>query len=673
MAESKHERSSSFHSFQRHSSRNLIVLLLITIFAMAQALPGQSSVVSGSEDVYLIQLREPPTAELLTEASYDFRRLSGRASEDPQVQGFRQRVRESQRRFLERVAGASFREVLDSCTFLINGVFVRATAQGIGNLRDDPDVRRIYRSAPRYPLLDAAAEMIGAPDAWARLGGIEKAGEGVRIGIIDSGINQEHAMFRPDGMVMPRGYPPKGHLEDIETYTTNKVIVARSFWKYFTQPPTKPEDKTPEDQLGHGSRVASIAAGRVTVAPLATIQGIAPMAYLGNYKVFGAGVNSTTTSNAIVKAIDQAAADGMQVINLSLGGPRIDPEGDPEQEAIANAVKLGIVVVVAAGNEGPDPESLTSPGTSPDAVTVGAVSNDRIFAPGITVSGSGPVQVPDSLKSIPYTVGEGITIPSGLGPYPVTTLAGLDPQDEACTALPSASLNGKIALVKRGNCYFQVKADNVFAAGAVALIVYNNEGSGTITMAFDNTPPRPAVMIEMSSGEALHDLVGTSPAQSVQATIRNAGNLLAFPATGDELASFSGRGPGFNEAIKPDLVAIGTRLYTASNVTGQFATDASGTSFSSPMVAGAAALLRQLHPNWSSEAIKSALVNTAVKTPTVDGNTPNAMQIGNGRLDLGLASQTTSVLDPVSLSFGSSSPDSRLHANVDHSQQPLVR
>ena len=127
--------------------------------------------------------------------------------------------------------------------------------------------------------------------------------------------------------------------------------------------------------------MASIAAGGVADAPLGTIEGVAPMAFLGNYKIFGSGVNTTTTTNAVIAAIDQAAQDEMDVINLSLGGPPLDPGTDPEQEAIANAVGLGIVVVAAAGNLGPEAETVTSPGTSPDAITVGAVTNGRTFGP----------------------------------------------------------------------------------------------------------------------------------------------------------------------------------------------------------------------------------------------------------------------------------------------------
>ena len=261
--------------------------------------------------------------------------------------GYERAVESSQRRFLSSLGqnpGTDGVQVLHRETLLINSLVVKATAPEVQELEKHPSVQGVYPNRERYLLMDAAPALVGAPAAWQEVGGSQEAGLGIRIGLIDSSINQNHVMFQDPDLVPPEGFP----ISEPEGFANNKVIVARSFVrKEFGLS----SDEGPVDAIGHGSRVAGAAAGMAVDSPLARVSGIAPRAFLGNYNVFG--TQRTTTTAAIIAAINAAVADGMDVINLSLGGPAIHPDNDPEQMVIASATALGFVFVIAAGNTGP--------------------------------------------------------------------------------------------------------------------------------------------------------------------------------------------------------------------------------------------------------------------------------------------------------------------------------
>jgi len=282
----------------------------------------------------------------------------------------------------------------------------------------------------------------------------------VKIGIIDSGIDVTHPMFMDNTLTAPAGYP-KG-----ETALTNsKVIVARNYINLLAQPQPV---LNASDEVGHGTFAAGEAAGKQVTAPLATMSGMAPGAFLGNYKVFGTpGINDLTTSAAVVAAIDAAVADGMDVMSLSLGA--LDyavPSDDPEVAAIENAVAAGVVVAVAAGNDGPGTHTISSPGSAPSAITVGSVSNSRAFATQLRVTV--PAPVPSNLSNISYLPGDGPSIITKIPATGAVDAQTLDDNGLACSSLPSGSLGGKIALIERGSCTFASKVNNAAAAGAAA-------------------------------------------------------------------------------------------------------------------------------------------------------------------------------------------------------------
>ena len=244
-----------------------------------------------------------------------------------------------------------------------NGFSLSLPSSELPRLRTLPGVRDVLPAGSYAPQLSATPQQIGAPALWGQ--GLDTAGQGVKIGIIDSGIDAGHPFFDPTGYAMPAGFP-KGQ----ERFTTAKVIVARVF---------APKSATAasarvafsDDDSSHGTHVAGIAAGNADTPAGGgrRVSGVAPRAYLGNYKVFvetSSGLSPNANSPAIVAAIEAAVADGMDVINFSGGEPEIEPSRDIVARALDAAAAAGVVPVVAAGNDYNDfgAGSVSSPANS---------------------------------------------------------------------------------------------------------------------------------------------------------------------------------------------------------------------------------------------------------------------------------------------------------------------
>ena len=380
------------------------------------------------------------------------------------TESHRQRILAAQNSLRSEVARRNF-NITGSVQTVLNAVFVRATPDRVDELRSLPGVKGVVRMRRMQPKLDRAAVLVNAQGAWNALGGDQEAGLGMKIAIIDSGIDQNHAAFQDNALAIPSGFPKCAPADC--AFTNHKVIVARSYVQPLSPPDpatSRPDDYSPRDHVGHGTALAMAAAGERNTGPADTIEGIAPKAYLGSYKVFGSpGVNDGAFDDQIISALEDALKDGMNVAVLSLGGsalsgpldvgPACGLTGttpcDPEAVAIENATKSGLLVVAAGGNEGdigtqlPTMNTVDSPGHAPSAIAVGATTNSHIWVSGVRVSGSG---VPSNIQKIEGQFGDG---PQVFWPItaPLRDVAAVSSDSFACAALPAGSLHGDFALI----------------------------------------------------------------------------------------------------------------------------------------------------------------------------------------------------------------------------------
>jgi minor extracellular serine protease Vpr len=582
----------------------LFFLLAAGLGLLAQVVPGR----------YIVELEGGPAAT-------SHRRDSAFESRVASLK----RQQAAARQAVEQAGG----EVWGSTHTVANALLVRIAPEQAATLRAMPGVRHVHEVRMYHRSLDHALPLVHVPEAWNLIGGQDQAGLGVRIAIIDTGIDSGHPAFQDTSLPMPAGFPKTNKDSDL-SYTNGRIIVARAYTE------SALADGPPATDIeGHGTGVAMTAAGGTVLGPYGPITGVAPKAYLGNYKVFPDPTQGAP-DDLILQAIDDAVADGMDVLNMSLGGiPASRPGNDPLVEAVENAVAAGAIVTIAAGNEGSDLNTIASPGTAPSAITAGSALNDRIFG-GTEQLGDGP-----PVLAIPGTG------PNSSAPItaPLADVAPLDSNGMACAPLPAGSLAGSIALVLRGACFFEDKINNVQRAGAVAALVYTDAARpDAITMAVGGAT-LPASMVSYANGIAAKQQIASG---AVTATLDFSLHPIAVPA--NRINSFSSRGPNSDAGIKPDLLAIGDSIYTATNGSG-FVIE-SGTSFSSPMTAGAAALVKAARPGLTAQQYRSLLIDTGVPVILDSGQQLPLQQAGGGTLNVFAALNATLTATPASLSFG---------------------
>jgi parallel beta-helix repeat protein len=654
------------------------------IVGPAQAIPLQGSpesepapnskvlsrmMLPGTQDLQLIvQLSEPSVIELLhasePQASSAIPRALAGASrmdlQSSQAGSHRGRLASSHQQLINNLVTLPGVEVQGSVSNVLNAVIARVPARQYNAVRRLPGVKKVYFSRPQRLLLDTSAALMNAQGLWSNSGGKDQAGRGVKIGIIDTGVDITNPMLIDSSLVPPAGFPKYDTTAD-QAFTNSKVIVARN---YISLLANRQSVRTAVDEVGHGTFISGAAAGKQVAAPLATISGMAPGAFIGSYKIFGTpGINDTTTTAATVAAIDDAVADGMDVLNLSLGAlDYVLPADDPETPVLENVINAGVVVAIAAGNDGPLTHTISNPGGTPGAITVGSVSNSRTFMSQLRVTA--PAPVPQNLSNMPYLPGDGPSITTGIPSTAIGDVQTLDGNGLGCSALPSGSLSGKIAFIQRGSCTFAIKVANAASAGAAVALLYNNDPSGGIIyMGGLTNTTIPAVMISNPDGLNLKSFIAVNPS-SARVQIDSNQTLTYAALTPRVISSFSAVGPAPDFGMKPDLVAVGEDVYSATesvSPNGELFSSSKflvsqGTSFSTPMVAGAAAGLKKLFPGLSALEIKSLIVNTASRNLTLDGaNPPNVIQAGSGLLDIGAASSAVAVFSPTNLNFGTQS------------------
>jgi minor extracellular serine protease Vpr len=576
---------------------------------------------------------------------------------------------------IRRAAESLGTPVIGATQRLVNAVFIQATPEQAARLRSLPGVRGVVRMRRFQPLLDTAAALVNAPEAWTALGGVSNAGAGFRIAILDSGIDHTHPAFQDPDLSPPAGFP-RARPEHLG-FTNSKIIAARSYVGPFLPIDprlTRPDDTSPRDRSGHGTLVAMIAAGRPVTDPNGrNLTGVAPKAYLGNYKVIGsADLQDFIREEAVLLAMADAVDDGMDILNLSLGSIALFGPDDTGAacnmgfgqpcDLLATAVAIaaedfGVLTVAAAGNDGnigstaPALNTIASPATSYAAVSVGATTNSKALTSTLR---AGP-NAPPAVQSIPALFGN--------GPRPENDLTAAARTAEsagndglACSPF-SGSLGGAVVLVRRGECDFEDKVLHAAAAGAAGVVVINGAGEDfPITMTGLVNATIPSVMIGNSAGRALRDFVSSTAGATVTLDRR----LTPLAMTADEVADYSARGPNIDLNLKPDLVAPGEPVYAGTQNLDPNGheydptryTSLGGTSVAAPFASGAAALVWQQDPNLDPFFVISALVNTASADVRDRGQPARVTAAGAGQLNARAALAPGAVVDPATISFG---------------------
>ena len=544
------------------------------------------------------------------------------------------------------LAGVGGKKLYDY-VYSYNGFAARLTAAQANKMARTPGVLAVSPDEIRTADTSSTPDFLGLTGPgglWAQVGGVADAGEGLIIGIVDSGIWPESLSFadRVDANGTPSNAPgakrafqqiPGWHGKCVPgegwvaTMCNQKLIGAR--WFNASQGgnaginTSKPwEFNSARDYNGHGTHTSSTSGGNYGVpatgpaAVFGTISGMAPRARIAMYKALWSTQDASQASGStadLVAAIDTAVADGVDVINYSISGTTTN-FADPVEISFLFAARAGIFVAQSAGNSGPASGTVAHP--SPWTTTVAAGTHNR--------DGRGSVTLGDG------TTYEGASVATATGPFPLIDsaaagLPGADPTEVALcyssadggNVLDPAKVAGKIVVCDRGMTARVNKSLAVQEAGGVGMILVNTSIS-SINADFHFVPTVHLQSTDRAAVKAYAALPGAT------ATINAA--TVVYDADAPFTASFSSRGPltaGGGDVLKPDVIAPGQDILAAVAPPGNAGRDFnlySGTSMSSPHVAGLAALLMDLHPSWSPMAIKSALMTTAYDV--LDGGTP---------------------------------------------------
>ncbi|MBK8930816.1 MAG: S8 family serine peptidase [Chloroflexi bacterium] len=550
-------------------------------------------------------------------------------------------------------------------TLALNALAIDLTPEEATAAAANPAISAISPSQNHQPLTDAGPAWIGAPSLWdgsqtGTPGGT--MGEGIIVGIIDTGINIDHPSFAAVGGDGYTHINPLGAGNYLgacaaqpATFVCNDKLIGAYSW---------PESgDNPEDNWGHGSNVAAIAAGNVITLPYAaptltltpTLSGVAPHATLIAYDVCSA---TTCPDYLGILAIEQAILDGADVLNYSIGGTAVDPWNDPLALAFLAAREAGIFVATAAGNNGPNPGTINSPGNVPWMTTAGNATGPARFDNTLANLSGGATTPPPSLT--------GSSVAGAHGPAPIVRALGVTntngvPDNGRCAVAfpPNTWTNGEIVYCSTGTVNSTSKANNVLAGGAGGVVI--DSGQTLAQRLGIERLPLPGMNLLSGDAAALAGWLasGSGHTATISGTIRTVN-----PAYGDELYFGSSRGPNaiITDVLKPNVAAPGTKIWSAGMTTNpanppelSFYT---GTSQASPHVAGTAALLRALHPDWTPAEVESALMMTAVSPiPLPGGTSPaGAFDQGAGRIDLTAVARAGLLLNETAVNFRAANP-----------------
>ena len=578
--------------------------------------------------------------------------------------------------------------VLNDFQAAYNGISVQIPMNRVAELRSLSNVVGVHGIQTHERSNAVSVPYIGTPAAWNGTTGFR--GDAIKIAVIDTGIDYTHGNFRAPGTVAtpaefmaadaadtvpaspalfgPNAFKVKGGIDLVgDDYDASADAGSPALIPH--------PDPNPLDCNGHGSHVAGSAAGAGVLANGASYggpynttthtpgkfrigPGVAPNAHLYGVRVFGC-LGST---NVTVEAIEWAVDNGMDVINMSLGSP-FGSSTDPSAVAATNAAKAGVIVVAAAGNNGPNPYISGSPGTADSIISVAANESVTAF-PGFTMSL--PSGTPNPITAINAN-GE-TDVPNGTQ-YTIVTLVNISgtPADESLGCdpahYPTPPNATSIAVTVRGVCARVARAIFGQQRGYAAVAMVNNDGNlppfeGPI---FSNPDTGeqfevtiPLIGVRGTAGNPASDGARLRAASGSLTTVNNT-NVDNLNFRG--LASFTSGGPRTGDSfLKPQITAPGVSIFSTGVGTGNAPGGNSGTSMASPHVAGVAALVKQAHPNWKTEDLHAAIANTG-RPGEIAGATPfRVSRAGTGLVDPVAATKTQVVAfgpkDQFALNFG---------------------
>lgn len=550
----------------------------------------------------------------------------------------------------------------------LNGVALALSADEAARMATMPGVSKVLPNWVSKPLTDAGPRWIKADQVWSGAAGVQSRGKGVVVGVIDTGINASHPSFSPNSFPGgPITNPRPGFLGLCASggaACNGKLI---GVYDFTTSSPAEPDNGLDVD--GHGSHTASTAVGDPQILEFTadsgasvavTVSGVAPLANLITYKA--CEQEASCLGTWLIKALDQATKDGVDVINYSIGGgannPWFEPNPPPAPSTDALAMRgardAGIVVVVAAGNDGPGAGTINSPANAPWVLAVAAATHNRLVGNQLILSGGvSPVPGAGVLVGASNTAGTASALELVLADVPLCG-EGSDSDFPPIGASkpvawgPNHFNRNQIVICERGFYARVAKSKNVDLAGGGGMVLINQQADGvSIT---GDAHSIPSTHLEYADGQALKAWIEQGNAPKGQLTqsqrIEDAGKA-------DRIASFSSRGPNpggsvnIEGILKPDVTAPGVDIVAAAAAgTGSDFAFLSGTSMATPHVTGAAALVIGARSGTLAakgplrvDQVISALTSTARPSATVtDGLTPaSVFDQGAGVVDVSKA------------------------------------